>query len=325
MKHTQTILSPDIQLFDPQTQIWIRPEHKTSYSARHTYRTCPRKYQISRYPVYIADSRESTIDTAFGHFVGTAVQQLIMGKSLQQSLFVAFCAWDMDLWEEKAYSKKSLIYAIHAVEKFYTEGLPEIGAEWEIYITPDGRPAAELGFGIDSEFGYMEIGFIDLAVKHRTTGTLAVIEIKTSGDRVPHEASWGESDQALGYSAVLDVLAHYEDLPSAIPVYYLVYYSTLSLWRVYPFEKSLERRLEFAQGLLQFWKTLELNESFSPVYPRSGNCISYSKPCEFYGSCGSDISTLIKAVNIHAIARPQVVVTLAQIVLAIENKMKASV
>ena len=83
----------------------------------------------------------------------------------------------------------------------------------------DGKPAAELGLRVTvGEFVYR--GFVDLVLKNKFTGEIAVLECKTTSSRVALEAQYGMSNQSLGYAVVLDKIV--PDVSSYI-VLHLVY------------------------------------------------------------------------------------------------------
>ena len=151
--------------------------HRLSYSSISDFHECPRKWQLSRF----ARKRDTTIHTAFGHAVGEAVASIVGGMSVEDATLQAFLGWEVGLLEEHSKSKKSFATAVEAIKNFYTLWSAGLGEEWEVLLV-DGKPAAELGLRvIVGDFIYR--GFVDLVLKNRFTGEIAVLECKTRQDR----------------------------------------------------------------------------------------------------------------------------------------------
>jgi hypothetical protein len=175
---------------------------------------------------------------------------------------------------------KTIEKAVIAVESFKYFWAANLD-EWEIYRLEDGRPAAELSFCINlGKTKYF--GHIDLILKNRRTGRIAIGENKTSGYNSPDEAGYRNSGQALGYSLVLDLivgdLADYD-------VMYFVYSSTAAEWNYFPFAKSTAMKLEWIQDRLI--DTGHMQQYFQlQHFPKNGaNCLQFNRRCQFYGSC----------------------------------------
>jgi len=70
-----------------------------------------------------------------------------------------------------------------------------------------------------------------------------VLEIKTSGATTIHEAMYKNSDQATGYSVMLDSIAADKEETTTFEVFYLVFASTLdTLENFFEFTKSRSGR-----------------------------------------------------------------------------------
>ena len=61
---------------------------------------------------------ERNVTFAFGHAVGAGVQELFCGGSMEQAIWQMFLAWDVELFEVDAKSRKSFAWAYNALHKF---------------------------------------------------------------------------------------------------------------------------------------------------------------------------------------------------------------
>lgn len=270
----------------------IRLKH-LSYSSTLTLHSCPRKFQLDKLREQVEDVAESSSNTtfAFGHVVGTGVQQIFEGLSFEKVLWNIFTGWHADLFAENEKQLKSIWYAIHAVTKFYEMVVNnDFLAEYELLYWND-KPATELGFRITTPDNFKYRGFVDAVLRHRETGEIVVLEVKTTSSRNLNPAQYKNSAQALGYSVVLDVMV--QDL-SSYKVMYLVYKTQAMEWEVMPFNKTFLQRAQWIQQLIL---DVELVKRFEEVgvYPMYGeSCFNYYSECEYFGLCTLNTSSLIQ-------------------------------
>ena len=233
----------------------------TSFSKTETLHACPRLFELEMYrsakSVQDGDTEgeQTNMDFAFGHAVGSGIQTFGATKSLVAAQFAAFLAWKAP-WDAEKEDKrgnptgKSLAWALHAVEKFAHFYETEL-SEWEVLLLPNGKPAVEVSFGIDTQNGYYHFGHIDTVLQHRASKRLAVWEGKTTGFESVDDAMYGNSYQALGYSVVVDAISKQQGLPAAdYEVFYITYSSKAREFLFLPFTKSLKQRAEWLQDLL---------------------------------------------------------------------------
>lgn len=256
----------------------------TSYSQRELLHECPRKFQQIKIVRAAADSFElPNLDFIFGHAVGAGVQAFIVTGSRNAAFFACFLAWNTDLNAEFLKKGKSFYFALLAVWKF-ADLWSQTADEWEI-ATFNNRAASELLFWIDCENGYYHVGHIDVILRHKVTGKYKIVEVKTTSMKNPDEAQYGNSDQALGYSVVLDSIARSIEEVSVFDVLYPVYSSTNREWTFLPFPKSRNQRAEWLQDLLLDHTTIQTYLKLG-FFPKRGNaCWSFSKRCPHYGIC----------------------------------------
>ena len=258
--------------------------HRLSYSSLSDFHECPRKWQLSRF----ARKRETTIHTAFGHAVGEAVASIVGGMSVEDATLQAFLGWEVDLLEEHSKSKKSFATAVEAIKNFHTLWDSGLGEEWEVLMV-DGKPAAELGLRvIVGDFIYR--GFVDLVLRNRFTGEIAVLECKTTGSKVALEAQYGMSNQSLGYAVILDKIV--PDVSSYI-VLHLVYSTSTMQWNVFPVHKSLLKRANWLRDLVYEVRTIMMYQE-DDTFPTNGaSCTNWGRICHWYGMCDQPTAELI--------------------------------
>jgi hypothetical protein len=262
----------------------------TSYSQREVLHECPRKFQQLKIVRAGAEQEEtSNVDFIFGHAVGAGVQNYIVNEDKNFALYTTFLAWKADLETVLPKKQKSFLFAYLAVLKFI-DVWDQIKDTWTIAVFNE-RPASELLFWIDCENGYFHVGHIDVIIQNRITKELKIVEIKTTSSRYPDEAAYGNSDQALGYSIVLDAIAKHTIQISTFNVLYYVYSTTSRNWSVFQFTKNRSQRADWLQDLLLDHSTIETYRKLR-LFPKRGNsCWTFSRRCPHYGICDLKDST----------------------------------
>jgi hypothetical protein len=256
----------------------------TSHSQIEVLQDCARKFQISKSPAHQTSEGIFNIDFVFGHAVGAGVQAYLATNSPTQAQLASMLAWNIDLDAEFPKKGKSSPLATLAVEKFIQFWKATYEDEWEIALL-NGKPATELTFWIDFENGYFHAGHIDVVLRHRVTHKLMVVEIKTTAIRSIDEAQYGNSEQALGYSLVVDRIAESTEIAQNYNVVYFVYSSTNREWQAMPFIKNRTQRLEWLQARLLNHANIGTFRKIS-FFPKNGSaCWSFSSRCPHYGLC----------------------------------------
>lgn len=276
----------------------------TSYSQTQDLHACPRRYQLIKAEAKTdagADPVQQTnLDFAFGHSVGAGVQTLIATGKLVAGLFAGFISWKADYFADldelnagygrRTRKNKSLAYAQLAIEKFFAQGLTK---DWEIYLLPDGSPAVELAFCVDTQNGFQHYGHIDLILRHLESKRIAVWELKTNGSNDIDEATYANSNQALGYGVVLDYiepdLADYD-------VIYAVYSTSSMEWHILPFRKSLTQKAEWLADILLDHNNISTYRKMGFFPKRGESCRQYNRRCKFFGIC--DLTSHVSYVDL---------------------------
>lgn len=258
----------------------VRFGNVTSYSQLLDLHSCPRKILLKKHYADRIDA-EDNIDFAFGHAVGAGVQNLWLTRDMNKALFNSFMAWNAPFDFEIRKKKKSIWEAGMAVEKFLPY-IEENMEDWELYTLPNGKPGIELSFALDCGNGYKHYGHIDVVLRNKHTGEIAVIELKTTGLKYAEEAVYANSSQALGYSVILDTL--FPGL-SSYEVFHFIYSSTDREWTPMPFTKTVAHKSEWIKDLLLDHAMLDTYKRMH-FYPKRGeSCYNYFRRCEFFGTC----------------------------------------
>jgi len=283
----------------------------TSNSKLQGLHECPRRYELG---MLRASSGAKDVDLpgpstvvvnydfAYGHAVGAGIQTYAATGSLVAAQFAAFTAWRAPYDQEKTDKNgkpagKSIHWALLAVEKFawfYQQHL----SEWEVLTLPNGKPAVELSFAVDTANGYFHVGHIDTILQHKESKRLAVWEGKTTGLETVDEAAYANSYQALGYSVVVDAISKELGLPgSDYEVFYIVYSSKTREFTLMPFPKNRAQRAEWLQDLLITHSVLAKYEELE-FYPKRGDsCVNkWGRKCEWFGTCQMRNSSLFPRV-----------------------------
>jgi len=285
----------------------------TSFSKLTLLHECPRKYELEGLRASsrdeAAERTQTNVDFAFGHAVGSGIQTYGATGNLVAAQFAAFLAWKMP-WDAEKTDKsgkpvgKSLALALYAVEKFQEFRRLELG-EYDVLRLPDGRPATELSFAVDTQNGFFHFGHIDTVLQHRTTKRLAVWEGKTSGKDSVTDADFANSYQALGYSVVLDAISEQLGLPGQeYEVLYITYSSKSREFMILPFTKNRSQRAEWLQDLLLNHAMIKQYRELN-FFPKRGNsCINqWGRQCQWFGNCQMRNESLFPGVELRRIDR----------------------
>ena len=280
---------------------WITNSQKLrelSYSSLLTLHACPRKYELSKLARDKAsDSRSVTF--AFGHAVGAGIQSYLLDQDLDKAILAAFLAYDYDLldegWASEQRAKKSFATAVLAIQKFEQVYKLSDLHQYEVAVIND-QPAIELSFSIQLLDGFIYRGYVDAVLRHRYSGELLVLELKTTSGTAVNEASYKNSAQALGYSIVLDSLASEQQ---SFDVRYLVYKTNQQEYEPMNFTKFFDQKVNWIRTVINDCELISKYESnqFFPSYGES--CYNYFRPCEFYGTCTLSSSALYPADKLH--------------------------
>lgn len=258
-----------------------------SHSSRDTLHRCPTEYRL--YKIGGFAQREDTIDTNFGQAVGVGVGSLLIGETREQAIWKMFLAWKGDLLSDsdsaKAQkNKKFFWHTIAAIDNFKLL-IGTVFKDWEVAVF-NGKPAVELSFRINFGDEFLDRGHVDVVLRHKITGELRVLEIKTTAFTTISPAMYGNSQQGVGYGVVLDAIAkQYPESSSSYEVLYLVYKSKEMAWEPIPFKKTFLQRAQWIKSVLIDIAKIEMYER-EQFWPKHGeNCMRFFRECDYYGTC----------------------------------------
>jgi hypothetical protein len=260
---------------------------RLSHSGRTMLHRCPRKYQLSKISRAPIDA-PANVTLVFGTVVGLGIQCVLEGKTWTATVMEMFLAWSIpDIYAEEEKSQKSFFTAIFAVQSF-TGIQRTLLDDYELAYF-EGKPAVELSFRITLMDNFTYRGFVDVVLKHKITGKLLVLEVKTTGAKYVSAATFKNSGQALGYSLVLDAIAPHE---SEYEVWYLIYMTTMKKFEILPFRKHYSDRAFWIQELIMDVDRIKYYEE-QDNYPSYGeSCYDFFRECEFLSNCTMSTSLL---------------------------------
>ena len=274
----------------------MRGGNMYSYSTFSLFNTCERKLQLTKLENSHAGQAQSitknadNIDFAFGIAVESGVHAVLLGKEPHKVWWDMFRAWDVHLLLEHPKGKaKTFIDAWLAVEKFawIKDNMLQ---GWEVAYF-GGQPAIELSLCIDLENGYYYCGHVDVVLYNSFENRYRVLEIKTTGLKWSHEAMYKNSDQANGYSIILDSIAADIEATGTYEVFYLQFSTETSQWTRYDFTYSRSNRASWINTMLLDIQRANTYERISFFPKRGKGCMDYGRPCVYFGICDLDPSS----------------------------------
>lgn len=297
----------------------------TTYSTQELLHACPRKFAIKK--MQAAAGTEERINSptfAFGHAVGAGVAVFDATQDRRAAIWECFLAWDLDLLEsERKEGKRAgksfweAVWALYAYEVFFNEsGL----ADYE-------SVKIEATVAIDFEDGHFYSGHIDEILQHRETGQYLVKENKTSGFTNIDPALYSNSDQALSYAVVVDMLGG-----NSYDVLYTVYCVPSQEWVSFNFVKHGIKKAEWIQDQLVLHQQLDGYQDLRFFPKRGRSCFNYMRRCEYYENCDislnkvfgmeySDLPQINSLQDIEAIEHIDYATTLTEIVNRQKEKL----
>lgn len=278
-----------------------------SYSSILTLHTCPRKYQLYRLKatddvMNPTAASNQNVTFAFGHIVGDGIQRVMRGDSEDSIYFAMFVGWHADLDANNPKQNKSFWLAMAAIQRFISMRESGFLDDYEL-LWYEGKPAVELAFRITFPDGFKFRGSVDAVLRHKLTGSVIVLECKTSSSNNLNAATYKNSSQGIGYSVVLDVVC---PEINSYKVLYLVYLTKDMNYEILEFPKTFLQRATWIQELLLDIETIKLYEN-TGVYPMRGeNCYDFYRECEYYNQCTMSTGSITKPLSAEAITDDKV-------------------
>lgn len=282
--------------------------HGLSHSRLEAAKRCWRFFQLEHVLGFV--EHRDTVTFSYGHAVAAGVQSYIEHGCEKLAACAVVANYDMP-WKDEGTTKerkdkKSVWYALRAtqnfIQKFHSQlptAIDEL-TEYEVATitlpTGEQAPAVELQFRILLENGFVYEGHIDLIMQHKVTGEYIIVELKTTKFRDPHNALYQNSNQALGYSIILDKIAQHMLKQANYKVFYLIYSSSMQDWFLKVFPKPVNKRFDWINNLIRETEIIQYYQDAAEQgipYPTNGHgCYDFFTPCKYLGSCEMDDENL---------------------------------
>lgn len=255
---------------------------RLSHSALDTLHECERKFQLSRLLID-HNEREENEHTIFGRAYGTGVATYMTTQDADQAIFQAFLAY----WPEIESEKKNQAMCIAALMNAFPL-LDTLLMEYEVAIFKD-KPAVELSFRLDITDELYFVGYIDLVLRNRSSGIYSVFDAKSTGlTLLDLSPLYQNSGQVLGYSVALDRIVG--EPVASYDVGFIVAQldsrtqkarkTHLMVW-----SKTLLDRLKWFMTLSMDAKRIELMQETGHWPMRGHSCLTFNRPCRYFGTC----------------------------------------
>ena len=256
-----------------------------SYSQQEVLHACPRLFQIQKLRAATSEVvvREPNLDFAFGHAVGAGVATFDQTRDLDQAIWAASLAWDIDLLTEepepvegraRKNRMKTFPFVVEALERYQV-----FYYEHEDLHEYDSKKV-EAVVGVDMENGFFYTGHVDEILQHREYGTIRIKENKTTSFAAVDPAMYSNSDQALSYAVVVDALE-----AADYAVLYCIYSSTERRWMTFDFVKSANAKAEWVLGQTMLNSEVQMYEDYNHFPRRGGSCLRFNRRCNEYENC----------------------------------------
>lgn len=301
----------------------------TTYSTSDIFHSCPRKFAIKKLQAATGTAERINSPTfAFGHAVGAGIATYDQTQDLRAAIWEAIKAWDIDLFDEERKPKRKngksfweAIWALYAYEQFYNDS----------DLSNYDCIKVEATVAIDFEDGHFYSGHIDEVLRHKVTGRYRVKENKTTGFANVDPAIYANSDQALSYAIVIDMLggADYD-------VMYAVYSSTEQSWTQFDFVKHAYQKAEWVQDQLLLHRQIDDYAELKFFPKRGRSCYNFMRRCDQFDMCStsfqhrfqmeySDLPRINSIADISKIEAVDFATTMTEIVNRQKEKLNESI
>lgn len=252
---------------------------RLSHSTLQTLGECERKFQQDK--LLAGASKDETEHTVFGRAYGVGIATYFVTGDRIKALYHAWLAY----WPILETDKKNEVRLVTTLEASFSYA-DTLLLDYEV-ANFNEVPAVELSFRLNISASYYFVGYIDIVLRNRWTGVYAVLDAKTTGLLLfDIEPLYKLSGQTVGYSIALDRIVG-EELSSYEVIYFVAQLleDNKAKIQVLTYKKSLLDRLHWFMSLGVDLKTLELCEELNFYPRRSSACLTYNRPCRYFGTC----------------------------------------
>ncbi len=277
-----------------------------SYSSIELFNTCPRKFEL--YKIHPMEfKRDTSPALSLGSAVGVGYARYLEltaegKKSLSQIaddvLLETWRAYYPPLEDNLRSISKAHVIVDALMETPWAANGQDDPCDWEL-ASFNGKPAAELSFCIQLTPNIVYTGYLDGVMYSPSTGAYRPLELKTSSLTNNLEVNFKNSSQGLAYALIIDTLS------GGKQQVFDVHYRVAQLHRTkqdayrpsihdFYFHKTLMDRLEWLIGLQLEVERIGRYLEVSMFPKRGGSCLSWGRPCPFYGVCNITSGTTDK-------------------------------
>jgi len=151
---------------------------RTSYSSRELLHSCERKYQLIKL-VGQKPQQEFREYFSHGHGFGEGVAEYMLSGDKDMAIYKCWMAY-WPIIDTDNYNA----YICCALLRMAFFKLDQLRKEWEV-ASFNGKPAVELSARLNINANIYDVAFIDVVLRHKTTGMHAVLECKSTGVQYP--------------------------------------------------------------------------------------------------------------------------------------------
>jgi hypothetical protein len=268
---------------------------RVSYSTLKTFNSCPRKFELKE--LVDGARRERTSSTEFGTAFGIAAQDYLLNSNKDQAIYKAWLSHDPQFDDKE----KSWDILVALIERSFPT-LDDLLQDWSV-LTVNGKPAIELSFKITNILDGSPIyygGSLDVALTNRWTNKVSVLDVKTTGLSLQDLAPlYKYSPQVLGYALALSNIIGRDAMN--FDSLYLVGRTArgnTDNMRI-EFMKFERGRAEVERWLLSLALQVENMQRMieAKVFPQSGECLTYNRPCYYTAECNNYADIYTKATD----------------------------
>ena len=243
---------------------------------------CPRFFQLERL-LNTKSEREHYPATVLGTAFGAGVASYLTDQDIDKALYTLWLSYFPVLEDDVRTQEVCANLLVAAVPE-----LDKLLMDWEV-VSFEGKPAVELGFSLEIDESFSYVGFVDVVLRNRWTGRVAVCDVKSTALKLfDLSPVYQNSDQCLSYSIVLDKIVGEEHAEYDV-LYFVAQLGSGNGFsptiKPYTFPKSLHDRLDWFISLgLDVKRIKEMLEL--GIFPKDGNnCLQYNRPCKHFGTC----------------------------------------
>lgn len=282
----------------PVTQIFPFPKIKVlelSHSSRGLLRSCPRKLEFRK--IYNNSRKQESLASGAGSALHDGVQSYLQDKDEEQAIWRMIRSFPIK-YQKSWMDQNSLAGCYHTLQsmlqwpKLHEYELAKIkkqdgsivpAVEVPFVLRINNYPFYENGDTIQVDY----IGFMDLIMYNKMDDEYIVWDMKTTTKNTDKAVEFAFHDQCLPYGLALESLLGRDTTFGFQVAYWSTYIDHLQPKNMlYSFNKSHVDINDWMQGYLFDLDTIRRYYNLG-WFARTGNCMAWNRPCQFFDFCGT--------------------------------------